>query len=325
MDGNGETIGFNCNDTQYYYLKNVQGDVVGITDETGEIIAEYRYDSWGKLVSITDPSQNNLDVTNDTAHIGYANPVRYRGYYYDVETGLYYLNARYYDPETGRFISADDNLSDLNLFRYCYNNPVIFYDPNGKIVYLAHGTFSDPETWQDENEVKRDEFKNYVEGLFGEEVVMFGWSGENNDAARQTAATGLYNEIVKWHNENGDKDEPVRLVGHSHGGNVAILAANLLAENNQDIKIKNLITIATPVREYQLRASVEQHIQVYNRTDLVQFFGGSDGFRPRTAGRIFENATNIRVPGTWNPIGSHSSMHRNIDTWKKHIELSIKI
>ena len=131
-DGNGNTYGFVLNEVPHFYLKNIQGDIVGITDAAGNIEARYTYDSWGKLVSITDLEGN--DVTDDSEHIGFLNPLRYRGYYYDQETGLYYLNARYYDPQTGRFINADSNLQGgLNLFAYCFNNPIGFADHNGKI------------------------------------------------------------------------------------------------------------------------------------------------------------------------------------------------
>ena len=83
------------------------------------------------------------EITNP-AHIGHINPIRYRGYYYDTETGLYYLRARYYDPETGRFISQDnvsfldpEHLAGLNLYAYCGNNPVMFTDPSGQSVFLT--------------------------------------------------------------------------------------------------------------------------------------------------------------------------------------------
>ena len=82
----------------YYYLYNIQGDVVALADaSTGKLAATYTYDAWGKCT-----------VTNASGYtIGTQNPFRYRGYYYDTETGLYYLNSRYYDPEVGRFINAD--------------------------------------------------------------------------------------------------------------------------------------------------------------------------------------------------------------------------
>ena len=98
-----ELASFNYNGADYIYIRNIPGDVVGIADDSGKIVANYTYDSWGSLISITN--DNGEDVTNDTSHIGYINPLRYRGYYYDSETKLYYLLSRYYDPETGRFLS----------------------------------------------------------------------------------------------------------------------------------------------------------------------------------------------------------------------------
>ena len=158
IDGNGNTVGFNYNGTSYLYLKNLQGDIIGITDIFGNVVAKYTYDSWGRLISIKDAS--DVDKTTDTNFVGYINPLRYRGYYYDSETGLYYLNARYYDPEVGRFINADETLAGgYNLFEYCYDNPVNFSDYRGNkpwdrfntvweaywdaAVYLQNDTFSD--------------------------------------------------------------------------------------------------------------------------------------------------------------------------------------
>ena len=89
----------------------------------------YTYDEWGKILSVTGTLANT---------VGQMNPIRYRGYYYDVETGLYYLQSRYYDPETGRFINADGQISGVggdilgyNMFAYCMNNPVNMSDPSG--------------------------------------------------------------------------------------------------------------------------------------------------------------------------------------------------
>ena len=109
------------------------------SDNSGyETLAEYKYDAWGKIVSITDGAGN--DVSNDASHIANINPFRYRSYYYDKETKFYYLNSRYYDPEIGRFISMDDTgvitanptgMTDKNLYSYCDNNPISRYDLSG--------------------------------------------------------------------------------------------------------------------------------------------------------------------------------------------------
>lgn len=115
----------------YFYQKNFQGDVIGIIDENGYLVTEYVYDEWGKVLSVTGTEANG---------IGTRNPIRYRGYYYDTEIGFYYLNSRYYDPETGRFINADETqylgydgtIPSYNIFAYCLNNPIMHYDVNGK-------------------------------------------------------------------------------------------------------------------------------------------------------------------------------------------------
>ena len=124
--------GFSYNGQEYIYRKNIQGDITHIFKLTNGVLAlaaEYKYDAWGKCV-VTEV---------DNSGIGDINPIRYRGYYYDKETALYYLNARYYDPEVGRFISADstqylepNTVNGLNLYAYCGNNPVINVDPSGR-------------------------------------------------------------------------------------------------------------------------------------------------------------------------------------------------
>ena len=109
----------------FYYQRNLQGDVVAIYNTSGTLQAKYRYDAYG-----------NCTVTNSTnLHLATYNPIRYRGYYFDDETGWYFLHARYYSPEWRRFISPDDtayldlqNVNGLNLYAYCKNNPVMYVD-----------------------------------------------------------------------------------------------------------------------------------------------------------------------------------------------------
>ncbi len=119
----------------YYYIYNLQGDVIALADaSTGELVVTYTYDAWGKPLSVTDTTSNS---------VGTQNPFRYRGYYYDTETGLYYLQSRYYDPEVVRFINSDSQLNPkdgvlgFNLFVYCGNNPVSNQDPNGHFFFGA--------------------------------------------------------------------------------------------------------------------------------------------------------------------------------------------
>ena len=129
-------------DTMYYYVKNLQGDIVQLIDETGNVAAGYQYDTWGKVTGLT--GEDGEEVGLEEAHIGNINPFRYRGYYYDVETGLYYLGSRYYDPEVGRFLNSDsliDNRGVItqNLFTYCGNNPVNNADSTGHLFGAVIG------------------------------------------------------------------------------------------------------------------------------------------------------------------------------------------
>lgn len=121
------------NGENYYYEKNTLGDIIGIRNGSGEQVATYNYDAWGNIVS----------KTGSMADI---NPFRYRGYYYDAETGFYYLQTRYYDPSVRMFINADNyelvsvlsqTVGQLNMYAYANNNPVMFTDDNGEGVWLT--------------------------------------------------------------------------------------------------------------------------------------------------------------------------------------------
>ena len=133
FDENGNRFGLEWKNVQYYYVFNGQGDVIGITDPRNRLAVSYTYDAWGKLLS----------TGGDCPALAAANPIRYRGYYYDAESGLYYLNSRYYDPETGRFLNADGLLGangdilSYNQFAYCSNNPIIYYDHEGYYSLLS--------------------------------------------------------------------------------------------------------------------------------------------------------------------------------------------
>ena len=123
--------------TLYYYVLNAQGDVIALLNADGTLAASYNYGAWGNY------SVHGADgkKTTDATFIGHINPLRYRGYYYDRETRLYYLQSRYYDFANCRFINADGQLSvvdfsAVNLFAYCGNNPVNYIDPSGHVFML---------------------------------------------------------------------------------------------------------------------------------------------------------------------------------------------
>ena len=133
-DADGTLFSMNCDGKDYYYILNPTGDVIALVDTEWNTVVSYAYDSWGNVTAI----EGDQDL-------GKKNPLRYRGYYWDEETGLYYLASRYYDPEVGRFISADtievlkiqENFDDLNLYSYCNNNSVNYKDPNGNLAIAA--------------------------------------------------------------------------------------------------------------------------------------------------------------------------------------------
>ena len=138
-DRDDNLTGFEYNGDVYFYVKNMQGDVVAISDDSGNVVAEYTYDPWGKVLS----------VTGTNSALGNLNPFRYRGYYYDTDTSLYYLQSRYYDPETGRFLNSDDvnfigtteSEISYNPFAYCENDPVNAIDPTGNYWYYTYAGF----------------------------------------------------------------------------------------------------------------------------------------------------------------------------------------
>jgi len=131
-DANGTPMTVNKNGTTYYYATNLQGDVMDILDEDGNAVASYRYDAWGKVYTAY-------------GSLAELNPLRYRGYVYDQETGLYYLQSRYYNPRLCRFICPDafnatgQGFVGNNMFAYCGNNPVIYRDTTGMRHEISAG------------------------------------------------------------------------------------------------------------------------------------------------------------------------------------------
>ena len=153
---NGGVMGFiygnTTDDNRYLYRKDILGNITGILDKNGKIIVKYKYDAWGNhaavCLNLKDGREEFCDITDETISftgkyatyktLAEKNPFRYRSYYYDTETDMYYLKTRYYDPEIGRFITIDDvsylapdTINGLNLYAYCGNNPIMRVDANG--------------------------------------------------------------------------------------------------------------------------------------------------------------------------------------------------
>ena len=138
-DSSGNVIALTYESEIYMYLRNAQNDIIGLLDKDGKVVVRYTYDSWGQVVKIEGTLKDK---------VGARNPFRYKGYYYDVETGLYYCRSRYYDPAIRRFISADDTqvlrdnldmLGEKNLYAYCDDNPIARVDGNGQCWDIVVG------------------------------------------------------------------------------------------------------------------------------------------------------------------------------------------
>ena len=140
-DENGSPIGMMYRNStmgegvfEYYiFAKNLQGDIIAVYNSNGTKLVSYKYDAWGNVTRIYSNG-------GDSTAVRY-NSFRYRGYFYDEETGLYYLNSRYYDPAIGRFlnpdiyVNANGDLTGFNMYAYCSNNPVMGYDPTGYVSW----------------------------------------------------------------------------------------------------------------------------------------------------------------------------------------------
>ncbi len=215
-DASGNVVSVKYNGTEYYYLRNAQGDIVKLIDASGVSVVEYTYDTWGKAVTTTGTLAGTL---------GLFQPFRYRGYVYDWETGFYYLQSRYYDPTTGRFISADVLLSTgqgvlgHNCYAYCNDNPVSKVDHTGTSLkdlwdWLfgggscagRGGTKSsekeqfvyDPSSWNDKAYTEfRLEADNIIRAYAGEDACDAVWSKAGPlDAGIHINYGGPYSEKV---------------------------------------------------------------------------------------------------------------------------------
>ena len=146
-DNEDSVCGILYNNVPYYFVKNIQGDVIAIVDKDAHTVAKYSYDAWG-VPTVT------LDTSD--CQIADINPFRYRGYYYDKEIGLYYLQSRYYDAKLGRFVNGDapdvifakTDTSACNLYDYCDNTPTDRQDHSGFLAsVLIHAAFAAVTTW----------------------------------------------------------------------------------------------------------------------------------------------------------------------------------
>lgn len=136
--------------TKYFFVKNIEGDILELRGSTNALVAKYIYDGWGKLLEVRDASGNAI---TSFEHIANLNALRYRGYFYDTETGLYYLQSRYYDPQVQRFVNPDVYVSTgqgivgHNMFAYCLNNAINYFDKTGTTTEVIATEWSGTMWW----------------------------------------------------------------------------------------------------------------------------------------------------------------------------------
>ena len=220
--GNLAGIKYVQNGTEYmvYAVCNMRGDVEDLYWGSGNLACHYTYDTWGNVISVTDI--NGKEITNAN-HIGLMNPIRYRGYYFDSEIGMYYLQSRYYNPQVGRFINADgyvstgQDVTGYNMFAYCGNNPVNRVDQSGTL-WASVGSF----------------FKkvgNFLKNTFGA-----GCSVENHAKDEDEIMPFLINGIVTVKkgvngitkiSQNGDSSKPVSVYAKGRTDNPVLSSAGL--------------------------------------------------------------------------------------------------
>jgi len=194
-DASGTPLSVTYDGTTYYYLTNLQGDVIAILSGSGQTVVTYGYDAWGNPISFSGMTVPGLRELN---------PLRYRGYVYDEETGLYYLQSRYYNPAWGRFISADAYISTgqgvlgHNMFAYCNDNPINYIDPTGNFSWL---------------------FATIVIG-----IVLLIPSDNNQVPKYEAAASQKYNEntISMRENELGDDPDKLNVTFYPEAGLIHI-------------------------------------------------------------------------------------------------------
>ncbi len=266
--------------TMYYALTNSQGDVLGLYDAWGKKVAAYDYDAWGNatVYEVTqDENGNNVHtvVTEKTDHISYVNPIRYRGYYYDSDLGLYYLQSRYYDSTVGRFINADGYISTglgiigYNMFVYCNNSPNITRDQSGEILNtllgasigaLTSAVFKSIET-DDPEQIKAAAINGAVSGAVSGAVadilVFTGGSAGIFIAAGAIAGAGgaVFGELAenKYLGKETSTEEiaSAAIVGGFVGGVFSSLSPGAssikksIVKTSQDFAVRNVVKKVT--------------------------------------------------------------------------------
>lgn len=266
--GNGTFGRWESGGDRRYYITDHLGSTRAVVDDAGTVLETFDYYPFGLLMpGRTSTSGNTME--------------KFTGHELDEEVGLnlFYAGARYLDPALGRWHSVDPLAAKYpgwSPYNYVLNNPVNAFDPDGRDVWFVHGTFSSPRTWTRDG-INYD--VRWASALNDNNYHRFDWrwnSKLNTIPSRNRAAKRLADDIEIAYMSNPDM--LVQLVAHSHGGNVAIEAANILRKRG--ISVDRLVLLGTPSRDrYRLEEGAVKEGGLYNFSDdndAIQKLGGTD-------------------------------------------------
>ena len=279
-DSAGKLVSMKLNGVEYYYIRNGQGDITGLFDSTGTQVVAYTYDSWGKLISTTGTLASTVGVKN---------PYRYRGYRYDTETGLYYLQSRYYNPEWGRFISSDTDIGNiydpgaLNLYAYCRNNSATRVDIAGNSDIAARIAF---DTYTPEQFAKAGEIMSYQSGVFEIGAVTKYITNRDTADLKSIAVGYLSGKVVSG----------VSSIVSKGAGKAASTTAKTAGKSGSSVKL-NLQLFASDTASAGKRFSPDQQALV----ELAKDAKRAGGVSRKDANILMDWANEYDLPGSHGP------------------------
>jgi RHS repeat-associated protein len=238
-DSDGKVYSMTKGDDTYFFIKNLQGDVTKIIDENGNTCATYAYDAWGALLA-----------ENEDSSVEGLNPFRYRGYVYDTETELYYLQSRYYDPKTGRFINADDPAYNdtvsgsplsTNMFAYCENNAVNCIDKYGFDAVWLHDFDGAPWglwTFGHTSLLLQDKMGNWWYFYWGDKSVQLICVSKYKKIGKKWTLSSVNNYLKKYNYYKGKYDVYLNIKGDFTKSLTYLnnMILNLIGQKSKSIK-----------------------------------------------------------------------------------------
>ena len=272
-----------------FTITNARGDVVELRMSNGVLYARYVYDSWGNVVHVLNPS--GYEIT-DLNHYAHQNPFRYRGYYYDAESGLYYLQSRYYDPVTGRFVNPDSlvDTSDVlgfNMYAYCGNNPVSREDGSGNlwdlvfdiasIAYSAFQVYKEPNNLRNWAGLVADAVSLVIPGITGGGAAVRAMT-KADDIVDATRAVSKADDVADVARAADKTYDGVRSASNVSASACFVAGTQILTENGteniEDIKSGDIVWATNPeTKDTELKKVVQTFVNETDELVYVQING----------------------------------------------------